>query len=127
LSLDVQRTLEVLKPLASNLPADPAEQSTAICVGNLPALEAWHLRDPSVDPVEQHADLFGVALVCPDGGTYAWDPTIGAMTCSLHGHPLAPKRVDAPPQALSDLRRISAGLTFEEQGVRIRLQAERRK
>jgi len=126
MSIDVQRALAVVPPLMSGF-GEPAEHDAALCFSNLPALDAWHARDAGVDPVEQHADLFGVALVCPAGGTYAWDAALGAVACSKHGHPLAPKRVDEPPRAIADLRRLAAGITFEEQGVRVRVQAERMK
>ena len=125
-TIDVQRALAIFLPLSTQL-GGPAEHDAALCYANLPALDAWHARDAKVDPVEQHVDLFGVALVCPDGGSYAWDAALGATVCSLHGHPLQPKRVELPPRALVDLRRLSAGITFEEQGVRIRVEAERLK
>jgi hypothetical protein len=123
-SIDVQRALAVLLPLSEQI-GDPAEQDAALCLANLPVLDAWHARDPAVDPVQQHADLFGVTLVCPAGGSYAWDAALGAVVCSKHGHPLHPQRVEFAATAISDLRRLSAGITFEEQGVRVRLEAER--
>jgi len=96
------------------------------CFANLPLLEELRRRAPDADPAQTAAHHFGVRPVCPDGGAYAVDAGLKALTCTKHGHPTDPRIGDELPLALSDLARIAAGLTFEKDGLRLRFEASRK-
>ena len=122
-TLDLSRLPLIARLLGSEF----ALPELVSCYSNLPALEEWRRRAGVDDPVAAHADAFAVQLVCPAGGDYQLDPELHAMTCTKHGHPTAPREPSRLPAALDGLARVAAGLTFEQEGVRIRIEAARKK
>jgi len=125
----VAATLDLARlPLLSRLlGSELALPELVACYANLPVLETWKKRDGERDPVAAHSDAFAVRLVCPAGGEYVFDPELRAMKCTKHGHPTEPHETDGLPATLDGLQRIAAGITFEQEGVRIRVEATRQK
>jgi hypothetical protein len=119
-SVDVAR----LKMLFALFDAELDLSEEVACFANLPVLEEWRRRAPDEDPATVHARHFAVRPVCPAGGRYEWDATLRALACTEHGHPTAARRRHAPPSALDGLAQLGAGVTFEQDGVRIRVEAK---
>jgi hypothetical protein len=74
----------------------------------------------------------GCRLVCPDGGTYAYDASHDTATCSIHGSLYHPIRLSSPPagsplsKLLGSLDRILAYLRFTKDGLETTLEIRRR-
>ncbi|MEM9802909.1 MAG: hypothetical protein AAGA20_21465, partial [Planctomycetota bacterium] len=79
---------------------------------NLPILNEYR-RLGIADPVAYHERRWGVRIVCPGGGSYAWNDDAGTMESSVYGHPAAPKDGPLLPPALEALRQLDFGLDFE--------------
>lgn len=95
------------------------------CWGNLPILNEWKRLYPDRDPVKVHEAVWGVELICPGGGKYVWNDKYQTMASTVYGHPGEPKEGPPAPPMLSDLSTGSFGLTFEDQGVRARVELAR--
>jgi len=93
---------------------------------NLPILEEWHRLFPDRDPVEVHERAFRERLECPGGGSYVWDETWQAMKSTVLGSPGAPESGVRWPPAWDELARASFALTLEDDGLRARVEIERR-
>jgi len=92
---------------------------------NLPILNEWKRRYPDRDPVALHAELWGETLRCPGGGEYVWSASDRTMQSTVFGHPGTPlEGVDLPP-VLADVTRLRFGLTFENDGLRSRVEIVR--
>ena len=92
---------------------------------NLEILNEWRRLFPERDPLEFHESLWGARLVCAGGGDYVWNETWKTMESTVYGHPLQPRE---GPQLPGELRAWSvgdAGLTFEDDGVRARVEIQR--
>ncbi|MBP7867798.1 MAG: hypothetical protein KA419_17850 [Acidobacteria bacterium] len=91
---------------------------------NLPILNEWKRLFPGEDPVAVHERMWGVRLLCPGGGTYRWNEACGTMESTVFGHP--GDRRPGPPlaEALRGVRFGNFGLTFEEKGLRARVELE---
>lgn len=92
---------------------------------NLPILNEWKRRYGDVEPVALHQRFWHERLICPGGGEYVWNPKWQTMESTVYGCPAAPKKGPVAPPPLQSLKRGSFGLTFEEQGLRSRVQLER--
>ena len=99
---------------------------------NLPALNHWRQLFPEQDPVQVHETFWHAKLICPGGGKYVWNERFQTMESTVYGHPGEPsKKLDdgAPglhlPRPLSALESANFGLTFEEQGLRARVDLRR--
>ena len=62
-----------------------------------------------------HEELWGVKLICPGGGTYAWSEKWHTMESTVFGHPGEPK--SGPASLLSKVTGGNLGVTFENQGL----------
>lgn len=93
--------------------------------GNLPILNEWKRRYPSEDPVSVHRRVWHTELVCPGGGKYVWNAKWQTMESTVYGHPSEPKPGPAAPPALAAFAAADFGLTFEEQGLRARVELRR--
>jgi hypothetical protein len=90
---------------------------------NLPILNEWRRRFPQQDPVALHERLWNRRLVCPAGGTYVWNEAWQTMESSVYGHPGEPRAGPTLlPPAILAIERAAAGLTFEEDGLRARVE-----
>lgn len=93
---------------------------------NLPILNEWKRRYPDLDPLQVHERLWGARLYCPGGGQYVWNAADGTMESTAFGHPGAPKSEAKARTPLDDVESVHFGLTFEHQGLRSRVELQRR-
>lgn len=82
---------------------------------NLPVLNEWKRLYPDKDPVKLHEALWGTRLLCPGGGTYAWNEKWHTMESTVFGHPGEPRSGSANP--LSAIAAGNLGVSFENQGL----------
>jgi hypothetical protein len=95
------------------------------CWGNLAILNEWKRLYPTEDPVKLHEILWQTRLVCPGGGQYAWNDEWKTMESTVYGHPGRPKDGPGAPEAVARFKTGNFGLTFENQGLRARLEITR--
>ncbi len=95
------------------------------CWKNLPILNEWKRLYGDRDPIEVHRRVWGVELVCPGGGKYAWNDKYQTMESSVYGHPGEPKKGPSAPPVLSSFVGGDFGLTLENKGLRARVVLER--
>ncbi len=93
--------------------------------GNLPILNEWRRRYPDHDPVDLQERWFGVRLVCPGGGKYVWNDRWQTMESTVYGSPAEPKTGPTLPPLLGQFRDLNFGLTFEDKGLRSRVELRR--
>jgi hypothetical protein len=101
-------------------------QSQRLAWANLAILNEWHKRYPDQDPVALHEQVWQRRLVCPGGGVYRWNETWQTMESSVYGHPGEPKLSEALPGTLGSFKAGNFGQTFEEHGLRARVELIRR-
>ncbi len=92
---------------------------------NLPILNEWKRRFPDQDPVKLHETYWQARLVCAGGGEYVWNDEYQTMESTVFGSPATPKLENVAVAPLEQLRRGNFGLTFEEQGLRARVELQR--
>jgi hypothetical protein len=92
---------------------------------NLPILTEWKRRYPDQDPVVLHEKYFQTRLVCPGGGKYVWNDKWQTMESTVYGHPGEPKKGPDVPFMLGGFSGFNFGLTFEEHGLRAKLDLPR--
>jgi hypothetical protein len=92
---------------------------------NLPILNAWHRLFPDKDPVKLHETYWHARLVCPGGGEYVWNDEYQTMESTVFGSPVNRKMEDVQVSPLQQFERGNFGLTFENQGLRARVQLKR--
>lgn len=90
--------------------------------GNLPILNEWRRRFPDHDPLTLHAQFWGVRPVCPGGGRYVWNERWSTYESTVYGHPGHPKPGPDLPASLQDVNSANFGVTFEEHGLRGRVE-----
>jgi hypothetical protein len=90
--------------------------------GNLPILNEWKRLRPDEDPVAFHERVWHERLLCTGGGEYVWNEEWQTMESTVYGHPLAPRAGPQLPAALHRIASGAAGLTFEEDGLRARVE-----
>lgn len=95
--------------------------------GNLPVLNEWRRCYPDQDPLAVHERVWRERLVCPGGGRYVWNETWQTMESTVYGHPGEPKAGPAMPPVLNEYSNADFGLTFEEQGLRARVELRNEK
>jgi hypothetical protein len=132
LCFQVDRKLfDLLSNRAFDFPDGPDPLSdTAIQIrswSNLPILNEWKRLFPEEDPVKVHEQLWHIALVCPGGGKYVWNKDWQTMESTVYGHPGQPKSGPKAPPLLGQFQSANFGLTFEEQGLRAKLELARNK
>ncbi|MBN1589608.1 MAG: hypothetical protein JW888_08845 [Pirellulales bacterium] len=94
---------------------------------NLPILNEWHRRYPDIDPVKLHEQIWGIRLVCPGGGSYVWNDEWQTMESTVYGHPGEPKVGPVSTPVLKQFHSADFGLSFENNGLRARVELERDK
>jgi hypothetical protein len=92
---------------------------------NLPILNEWKRLFPNEDPVKVHERLWHVTLTCPGGGKYVWNDQWHTMESTVYGHPGQPKSGPKAPPLLGEFQSANFGLTFEDQGLRAKLELVR--
>jgi hypothetical protein len=91
----------------------------------LPILNEWRRLHPSESPVAFHERFWKTRLVCPGGGRYVWNEEWQTMESTVYGHPGEPKAGPPGPPFLTTARSANFGMTFENGGLRARLEIER--
>jgi hypothetical protein len=99
-------------------------QMQRLAWSNLPILNEWKRRYPDRDPVALHEQFWQTRLVCPGGGKYVWNEKWQTMESTVYGNPGQPKTGPSIPPALAELLHANFGLSFEDQGLRARLELE---
>lgn len=102
-----------------------AERQRRACHANLVPLWALiRLGGVAEDAAAEAARArMGWAPECPEGGTYRLEPSIDAVTCSLHGtverpvQPVAPAAGSAAARTLERLRELVVALTLTPEGL----------
>ena len=117
-----QRATAVLSELLDN---HYRTQMQILAWNNLPILNEWKRRWPDRDPVELNQQYWQTKLVCPGGGKYVWNEKWQTMESTVYGHPGEPKPGPAMPPVLAGLVHANFGLTFENDGLRARVELER--
>ena len=77
------------------------------------------------DPVALHEQFWQAGLVSPGGGKYVWNDQWQTMESTVYGHPGQPKTGPALPPVLANILHANFGLTFEDEGLRARLEIDR--
>ncbi len=118
-------SLDVPKILATARFIDGIEETQQRASwANLAILNEWQRRFPDTDPVDVHERWFARQLLCPGGGEYRWNDASKTMESTVFGHPGAPIAVQRLPAVLTDIERASFGVTFEDDGLRARIELE---
>jgi hypothetical protein len=89
---------------------------------NLPILNEWRRRYPDRDPAELQARWLGARPIDPAGGKYVWNDRWQTMESTVYGSPADQKAGPAMPPLLGQFRDLNFGLTFEEKGLRSRVE-----
>lgn len=116
-------TLPMIAKLLSN---DYQRAMQRVAFSNIPILNEWKQRFPDRDPVEFHREFWQQRLVCPGGGKYVWNEEYQTMESTVYGHPAVPKTGPGLPPTLTQFEHGDFGLTFEEDGLRARVQLKRK-
>ena len=93
---------------------------------NLPILNEWKTRFPELDPARLHERVWGQRLIDPQDSGYTWRKAHQTMSSGAYGHPGAPKQGPVLPPGLSGYDLANFGLTFEEDGLRARVNLHKR-
>ncbi len=92
---------------------------------NLDILNEWRRRYPEFDPVNLHERLWNIRLTCPGGGKYVWNRDYQTFESTVYGCPAAPRSGPGVPEQLLSVKSGDFGLTFENRGLRARVQVSR--
>ncbi len=92
---------------------------------NIPILNEYKRLYPDQDPVAMHEKLWHTRLTCPGGGSYVWNEKWQTMESTVYGSPSQPKRSPALPPALRGFSFGNFGVSFEENGLRARVELEK--
>lgn len=92
---------------------------------SLPIMNEWKKLYPDRDPLEVHEQIWHARLICPGAGQYVWNEKWLTMESTAYGHPGEPKPGPAAPPALRNVSAANFGLTFENDGLRARVELER--
>jgi hypothetical protein len=126
LQLDRQM-FEILNNASSNI-LGPSSLSDAMQLrswSNIPILNQWKQLFPKEDPVKVHERLWHTRLICPGGGQYVWNDEWKTMESTVYGHPGQPKSGPKVSAMLGQFEKANLGVTFEDQGLRGRVELTR--
>lgn len=125
-NLNVQVDAALLSYLEKPLHEYYQQSMQALCWNNLLILNEWKRRYPDRDPVEVHEAFWQRRLLCPGGGQYRWNESWQTMESTVYGHPGDPQNGPTWPASLARLSHGNFGLTFEDDGLRARIQIQRK-
>jgi hypothetical protein len=91
----------------------------------LPILNEWRRLFPDQDPRELYARTLGAGMLGGPNATYVWNENWRSFESVHCGLPQAPRPSLGVRRALGEIRRFAAGLTFERDGLRARVELER--
>lgn len=92
---------------------------------NLPILNEWKHRYPEQDPLKIYERFFHARLVDPAGGQYVWNEQWQTMESTVYGSPAQPRKGPTEIAALKGLLRANLGVTFEDEGLRAKVDVDR--
>jgi hypothetical protein len=93
---------------------------------NIPILNEWKGIAPAgTDPVAFHEKWWNEKLVCPAGGKYVWNEKLQTMESTAAGSPQSPRKVNISQLELKGFTFGNFGLTFEDNGLRARVELEK--
>jgi hypothetical protein len=94
---------------------------------NLHILNEWHRLQGVEDALKFHQQNWNTLLACPGGGNYQWNEEFQTYESSVFGHPARPKNPDSlKTSPIANLKEISFGLTFEDDGMRAKTEILRK-
>ena len=129
LCLQVDRQMfEILNNASSNILGPSSLSDAAMQLrswSNIPILNEWKRLFPKEDPVKVHERLWHTRLICPGGGQYVWNDEWKTMESTVYGHPGQPKSGPKVSAMLGQFEKANLGVTFEEQGLRGRVELTR--
>jgi hypothetical protein len=97
-----------------------------LCWNNIEILNEWKRRYPDRDPVEVHEEYWQRKLICPGGGRYRWNESWRTMESNVYGHPGEPGDGPTWPASLARLSHGNFGMTFEDDGLRVKIKILRK-
>lgn len=125
-NLNVQVDAALLSYIEKPLHEFYQQTMQLLCWKNILILNEWKLRYPDQDPVDVHATYWQRKLICPGGGRYRWNESWQTMESTVYGHPGEPKVGPTWPASLARLSFGNFGLTFEDDGLRAKVQIRRK-
>jgi len=129
LGLQVDRQMfEILNNAGAGVLGPSSISETAMQLrswSNIPILNEWKRLFPGEDPVKVHERLWHTRLICPGGGKYVWNDQWKTMESTVYGHPGVPKTGPKVSAMLGQFQKANLGVTFEEQGLRGRVELTR--
>ena len=93
--------------------------------GNLMILNEWHWRYGDTAPMAVHEQYWQTRLVCPGGGDYVWNEEFKTMESTVFGCPARPKQPASLATPLTKIKQLGMGLTFEDNGLRAKVELTR--
>ena len=93
---------------------------------NIPILNEWKRMFPGEDALAMHSVLTGIRLVCPGGGSYAWNDEFKTYESTAFGHPAGPKHGPEDPFPMPGWNYGNFGVDFEKDGIRAKVQITRK-
>jgi hypothetical protein len=124
-NLALQIDQQLLQVLASLGREQYQRRMQELAWSNLPILNEWKLRFDAENPGALHEQFWQVRLLCPGGGQYVWNEHWKTMESTVYGSPAEPRTGPVGPDLLRRIERGNFGLTFEEQGLRARVELAR--
>ena len=124
-SMGLQIKQQFLKLLEFGLDESYRRQMQRLSWSNLGILNEWKRRYPETDPVQVHERFWQRRLICAGGGKYVWNEDWQTMESTVFGHPGDPRPGRGFPQQLKEIKSGNFGVTFEESGLRARLELKR--
>jgi hypothetical protein len=113
----LQAGQEFAPVLATAFHEEYTSRQQTLCWDNLPILNEWKRLFPDQDPVKVHEQFWQTKLLCPGGGSYAWNEKWHTMESTVYGHPGEPKAGPKGIATLAGISGINLGLNFENQGL----------
>ena len=85
---------------------------------NLHILNEWKRSLGAENALNYHQQHWHTLLMCPGGGTYKWNEKHQTYESSVFGCPAKPLKPKRATSFFSDLKHLSFGITFEDDGLR---------
>lgn len=106
----------------------PRDRQRLVSWSAIPILNEWRRAfgtEAAADPVAWHERHFREEIHCPGGRGYRWNEGDRTMESVVFGHPGDPRGEAKPIGSIATFPRLRAGLTFEDDGLRVRATMER--
>jgi len=94
------------------------------CFANIMALNEWRRQFKTDDPGAFHKKHWRATLLCPGGGDFIWNEKFQTMESTVFGHPGEAKKPKGVTSLFSFIKQADFGLTFENDGLRAKVEIE---